>query len=240
MKNVIRAAIVATMIGGAAAGLTGVAAAAPLNDPKGLCASQDDAGNCTFGWAGPSHSVDGVFPADYPQEQAVVDYLTQQVDQFEADSGPLGSLDDPLPLEDFKATGTRYTSGDAATGTQSVVVEMDQMLRGAAHPAAWYKSFNYDMATKAPIGFDGLFRPGTKPLEVVMPIAAKQLSADVGQPVTIDPAAGLDPANYQSFAITNDAVIFFFDRDELVPAYGTTAQVSVPRSAIADMLNPGI
>jgi len=62
----------------------------------------------------------------------------------------------------------------------------------------------------------------------------------VGQPVTIDPAAGLDPANYQSFAITNDAVIFFFDRDELVPAYGTTAQVSVPRSAIADMLNPGI
>ncbi|MCK0172912.1 MULTISPECIES: esterase [Mycobacteriaceae] len=240
MRFTARTALVAAIIGGASVGLPGVAAAAPLHDPRGLCATRDDAGNCQFGWAGPSHSVDGVFPADYPQEQAVVDYLTRAVDDFEADSGPLGGLDNPLPPEDFSATGTRYISGDAATGTQSVVIEVDQMLRGAAHPAAWYKSFTYDMGTRAPVTFDGLFRPGTKPLEVIMPIAQKQLSDEAGQPVTIDPALGLDPANYQSFAITDDAVVFFIDRNGLVPAYGTTATVTVPRSAIAGMLTPGL
>ncbi|WP_422745210.1 esterase [Mycobacterium sp. WMMD1722] len=240
MRNTVRAALIAAIIGGTAVGLSGAATAAPLNDPRGLCASHDDAGNCVFGWAGPSHSVDGVFPSNYPQEQAVVDYLTKAVDEFEADSGPLGTLDEPLPPEDFSATGTRYTSGDAATGTQSVVVEVDQMVRGAAHPAAWYKSFTYDMATKAPVTFDTLFRPGTKPLEVIMPIAQQQLSAGAGQPVTIDPALGLDPANYQSFALTDDAVVFFIDRNGLVPAYGTTAKVSVPRSAVADLLTPGL
>lgn len=59
------------------------------------------------------------------------------------------------------------------------------------------------------------------------------------EPITIDPALGLDAANYQNFAITDDAVIFFFDQNALMPALGAT-EVSVPRTAIADLLAPGI
>ena len=65
------------------------------------------------------------------------------------------------------------------------------------------------------------------------------MSATAGQPITIAPEVGLDAANYQNFAVTNDAVIFFFDQNQMHPAYGDT-EVSVPRSAIAKMLNPGI
>ncbi|ETB35195.1 hypothetical protein O975_22050, partial [Mycobacterium avium subsp. paratuberculosis 11-1786] len=57
--------------------------------------------------------------------------------------------------------------------------------------------------------------------------------------VSIPPATGLDPANYQSFAITDDAIVFFFDQNALQPAMEAT-RVSVLRSAIAPLISPGI
>ncbi len=135
MNKTIRAAIAATMLGAATLGLAGVASAAPLNDPKGLCEYHDQSGNCMYGYAGPSHNVDVVIPANSPQEQAIVDYVGKAIDDFEADAGPVGTLDDPLPLEDFEATSSHYGSGAPGAGTQTVVVKLDQMLRYAAHPA---------------------------------------------------------------------------------------------------------
>ena len=79
MKNVIRTAIVATMLGAATLGLAGAATAAPvtapisaaqqgvalplspimapaapLNDPNGLCSYHDADGNCSVGAGAPS------------------------------------------------------------------------------------------------------------------------------------------------------------------------------------------
>jgi len=42
----------------------------------------------------------------------------------------------------------------------------------------------------------------------------------------------MDPARYQNFAITDDAVIFYFGRGELLPSYAGATSVSVPRAAI--------
>lgn len=55
-------------------------------------------------------------------------------------------------------------------------------------------------------------------------------------PVTIAPAALYDPANYQSFAVTNDGVIFFFDQGVMLPDAAGAPQVLVPRSAIDPMI----
>ena len=239
MKHVVCSAIAATLLSAAALGLAGTAGATPLNDPNGLCSYHDDLGNCLYGAAGPSRSVDLRFPSDFPQEQAIVDYLDKAVDEFNADAGPLGTLDDPLPLEQLEATSTRYSSGTPETGTQTVVVELDQTLRHAAHPMNWYQSFSYNNATQATITFNTLFRPGTQPLPAILPIVEQQLSVTAGAPITIDPATGLDPASYQDFAVTDEAVLFFFDKNQIHPAYGATV-VSVPRTAIAAMLSPGI
>lgn len=54
--------------------------------------------------------------------------------------------------------------------------------------------------------------------------------------MTVASAAAYDPANYQSFAITNDGVIFFFDQGRLLPDLAGAPQVLVPRSAIDPML----
>ena len=53
-----------------------------------------------------------------------------------------------------------------------------------------------------------------------------ELEKQLGQPVNISPAAGLDPSKYQNFAITNDAIIFFFSQGDLLPeAAGAVAGV---------------
>lgn len=147
------------------------------------------------------------------------------VDQYQQDSGP----DMPTSPHALEVNGTRFHTAD----TRSVVLDVYQNV-GGAHPSEWFKAFNYNTATHQPVSFDTVFRPGST--AQLLPLVQQDLSTQFGQPVTIDPATGLDPANYQNFALTEDAVIFYFDRAQLLPATPAT-QVSVPRSAIAGLLN---
>lgn len=233
MKKVLKSTAVAGLLGAVTIGLAGAAAAAPLNDPNGLCAYHDSHGNCLVAASGPSVDIDMVFPADVPQEQAIVDYLTGIENDFTANQ-QTGTLDDPAPLQQLDVKTTGYTSG----ATQTVVLDVYQNT-GGAHPMTWFKAFPISTATNAPLTYAQLFRPGTKPLETIMPIVARQISDQAGAPITLDPAVGLDPANYEDFALTDEAVVFFFGKDQLQPATGSV-EVSVPRAAIADMLTPGL
>ncbi|AQT79978.1 hypothetical protein B1R94_12920 [Mycolicibacterium litorale] len=45
---------------------------------------------------------------------------------------------------------------------------------GGAHPATWYKTFAYDETNAASITFDTLFRPGTQPLNDILPVVERQ------------------------------------------------------------------
>lgn len=202
-----------------------------LCDPAGVDANQ----MCHFDASGPLSDISMVFPANYPDEQAMLGYLTKVNDDFLSTRGSLSTLKSPTAL---KVTGTRYNSGPPATGTQSVVTEVYQNL-GAAHPLISYKSFNYNLANQQPISLETLFRPGTQPLQEILPIVQKTLADRYRATVSIPPATGLQPASYQSFAITNDAIVFFFDQNALQPAMEAT-QVSVPRNAIAPMISPDI
>lgn len=206
-------------------------AEAQLCDPASVDANQ----MCHFDASGPLSDISMVFPANYPDEQAMIGYLTKVGDDFNNARGALNTLKSPTAL---KVTGTRYSSGSQATGTQSIVTEIYQNL-GAAHPLVWYKSFNFNLANQQPIAFDALFRPGTQPLQTILPIVQNTLADRYRAKVSIPPATGLQPTNYQSFAITNDAIVFFFDQNALQPAMEAT-QVSVPRNAIASMINPDI
>ena len=66
--------------------------------------------------------------------------------------------------------------------------------------------------------------------------ASADLQKQTGQPVVILPDAGLDPANYQNFAITNEGVIFFFSQGTLLPEAAGAMQVLVPRSVVDPLL----
>lgn len=226
------AAVVAAFASAAAFTCPAVAHAdAQLCDP----ASVDTNQMCHFDASAPLSDISMVFPANYPDEQTMIGSLTKVNDDFGSARGPVNALKSPTAL---KVTGTRYSSGPPASGTQSVVTEIYQNL-GAAHPLVWYRSFNFNLANQQPITFDALFRPGSQPLQTILPIVQKTLADRYRAKVSIPPATGLQPTNYQSFAITNDAIVFFFDQNALQPAMEAT-QVSVPRNAIASMISPEI
>ncbi|WP_245830373.1 esterase [Mycobacterium numidiamassiliense] len=224
------AGIVATLAAAAA-----IAWPAAASADAQMCPRVDGNQMCHFEASGPFSNIDMVFPANYPDEQAITGYLSKVADDYGNARGPLSTLTSPTELD---VTSDRYSSGPPQSGTQSVVAKIYQNL-GGAHPSTWYKSFNYNLATHTPITFDALFRPGTQPLQAILPIVQKTLTDRYGSAVSIPTDAGLNPANYQSFAITNDAIVFFFDQNGLQPALEAT-QVSVPRSAIASVISPGI
>lgn len=219
-----------------AAGVLSGWATAPMAAAQSACADLGgtvDAQNiCRVHAENPSYRLDFVFPADYPDQQALTAYLTQTRDGFINVSDMPGSWNLPYVLD---ARGAGYRSGPEDGGTRSVVFEVYENV-GGAHPQTWYQAFNWDVAGQAPISFDTLFKPDSDPLEVVFPIVQSDLSRQLGVDAPIAPADGLDPAKYQQFAITDDAVIFFFGQGEIMAGAGGASQATVPRSAIAPLL----
>ena len=171
-----------------------------------------------------NYTLDLSFPVSYPDQQAMTDYLVHTRDAWADDARANPPHDRPPYL--LAITGTAYRSPTPGLRTQSVVLDMNQDL--GAHPVTSFKAFNYDLGKGAPITFDTLFKPGTKPLDVLNPIVTRQLGTlPFGDP-------GVDA--YQNFAITNDAVIFFFGQGQVLPAVDGPQQVSVPRTELAAVM----
>jgi hypothetical protein len=78
---------------------------------------------------------------------------------------------------------------------------------------------------------NSLLKPGTDPLEVLNPIVQRELG---NHPET--PLKDLDANTYRDFAITDDAVIFFFGQDQVIPDSKGPHQVSATRAELAPLL----
>ena len=218
-------ALVDTVLVGASA--TGIAAAQSacadlggMVDPNQICHVHS---------ATSTYTIDLGFPIDYPDQQPLADYLTQQRDGFIRFSELPAARDWGAPYQ-LLAEGQTYRS----VGTQSLVLRMGQDAQ--PHPVAWYKAFNYDLGKHAPITFDTLFKPGTSPLDIVYPAVqrAAQKRSGSATPPTLN--GGLDVDNYQNFAITDDAVIFFFGQGQLLSHADGQFEASVPRAELSSVL----
>jgi hypothetical protein len=179
-----------------------------------------------------TYLLDFTFPTQYPDQQAVAAYLTQTRVGFVNVSDMPGSRGLPYVLD---AKGTGYRSGPPLLGTESLVFEVYQNV-GGAYPLTWYQAFNWNHATRSPITFDMLFKPGAKPLDVIYPEVNRYLSQEQGLIDAIPQTSGLDPANYENFALTDDSLIFFFSQGEMFAESAGPVQASVPRATVAPML----
>jgi hypothetical protein len=211
----------------AAALLGWPAAAAPPPPCAGLGGTVDATQLCHVHATGPTYMLNMAFPVDYPDEQALIDYITQNRDGFVNVAQTSGSRDQPYQME---ATTEQHTAGQPPHNTRSVVLKFFQDL-GGAHPSNWFKAFNYNLGTKQPITFDNLFPPGTTPLDTIFPIVQRDLERQNALGVAILPSTGLDPSHYQNFAITDDQLIFYFAPGEMLPALAGPVQAQVPRNA---------
>jgi Protein of unknown function (DUF3298) len=159
----------------------------------------------------------------------VTDFLKQHRDEFVdwvAKFGPGGRRGRPY---EYVVTAKTCRSGTPDSGTESLVLEIDNDtgLANEGHPNTTFQAFNFDIGKHAPITFDTLFKPGTKPLEVLNSIVQRELDA---------PAADLNEKTYQAFAITDDAVIFFFGQNQVVQDNNGPHKVTVPRTELASVL----
>jgi hypothetical protein len=210
--------------------VTGTAGAQPVcADLRGTV---DPDQICHVHNAGSSYTLDLSFPVDYPDQQPLTDFLTQTRDAWADRAQAYPPRDRPPYL--LVITGTAYHSGTPASGTQSVVLGTNSDF--GAHPVGSFKAFNYDLSKQAPITFDTLFKPGTKPLEVLDPIVQRELEKrweGEGGPA---PVNDLGVKVYQNFAITDDAVIFFIGQGQWLAEVAGPQKVSVPRTELASMM----
>ena len=183
---------------------------------------------CRVHATGTNYMLNMTFPTDYPDQQALTDYITQNRDGFVNVAQSSGGRDQPYQLE---ATTDQHSAGQPPHNTRSVVLKFFQDV-GGTRSSIWYKAFNYNLGTKQPITFDNLFPPGTTPLDAIFPIVQRDLERQTPLGAAILPSTGHDPSHYQNFAITDDQLIFYFAPGELLPAFGGPAQAQVPRNAI--------
>jgi Protein of unknown function (DUF3298) len=217
---------------GVLACLAGISTAAAQSACVDLNGTVGPDGVCSVHTSNSTYTLDITFPNDYPDQQALTAYLTQARDGFVNVSEMPGSYNLPYELD---AKGTGYRSGSPTGGTQSVVFTMWQNV-GGVHPQTWYNSFNWDLGKKAPITFDTLFKPGTKPLDVIYPAVQQYIQKQQGLIDGIPASVGLDSSKYQNFALTDDAVIFFFGQGELFAESAGPVEASVPRATLAPLL----
>ncbi|WP_204803749.1 esterase [Mycobacterium riyadhense] len=222
MRYFIAAAVLAPAV------LVGCPAAAAPPSCASLGGTIEASQMCYLHASGATYMLNMRFPVDYPDQQALTDYITQNRDGFVNVAQGSGRRDQPYQME---ATTEQHSAGQPPHNTRSVVLKFFQDL-GGAHPSTWYKAFNYNLAAKQPIIFDNLFAPGTAPLDSIFPIVQRELGRQTGLAAAISPGAGRDPSNYQNFAITNDQLIFYFAQGELLPSFVGATQAQVPRSAI--------
>lgn len=180
----------------------------------------------------PGYSLDISYPVDYPDVGPVFDYVKQTRDGFLNVAKMPDGRSTPYELD---TTTTRYQSDIPPRSTQTVVFKTYQGV-GGAHPQTFYKSFTWDLKLRKPITIDDLFRAGTSPYSVILPLVQAEVDQQLGQPASISPEVGLDPTKYQNFAITNDSLIFFFSQGDVLPESAGARQVQIPRGPVAAML----
>ncbi len=222
MRYLIAAAVLAPAV------LVGWPASADPPSCASLGGTIVAAQTCKVHASGPTYTLNMTFPVDYPDQQALTDYITQNRDGFVNVAQGSGARDQPYQMD---ATSEDHTSGQPPHNTRSVVLKFFQDL-GGAHPSTWYKAFNYNLGTKQPITFDTLFAPGTTPLDTIFPIVQRELEHQSALAAAITQSTGLDPSHYQNFAITDDQLIFYFTPGELLPSIAGAPQAQVPRSSI--------
>jgi hypothetical protein len=222
MRHLLAAAVLAAPV------LLAWPAAAEPPSCASLGGTVDAAQLCHVQASGLTYTLTMTFPADYPDEQALVDYVTQNRDGFVNVAQSSRGRDQPYQME---ATTAQHSAGQPPHNTRSVVLKFFQDL-GGTQPTTWYKAFNYNLGAKAPITFDILFAPGTTPLDSIFPLVQRDLQRQNALGAAILPSTGLDPSHYQNFAITDDQLIFYFAPGEMLAAVAGPVQAEVPRNAI--------
>jgi hypothetical protein len=234
----VLAAMAAVLLGFSSVVTAVPASAAPpkCSDLKGGLVGQ----NCVIQEADAGYNLSITYPANYPDVQAVFDWVKQTRDGFVNVAKSPDARTMPYQLE---VTPTEYNSAVPPRGTQSLVFKVYQDV-GGTKPQTFYKAFNWDQTLRWPIVLDTggrektqpLFQPGANPWPTIFPLVEADLEKQMGTKPAIAPQVGLNPATYENFAIQNDTLMFFFGQGTILPESAGALSVTIPRAPVDRMI----
>ena len=198
-----------------------------------------------------AYSIEMRFGVDYPDGRAVGAYVRRLRDDFVNAALAPGAKNLPYqmfvglqtfksgqPLRVVPSLGQRFPGaqayGEPWQGTETMVLKNVQRLDiDSVPPRSRYKTFTFDHNKNRALNFGDLFSADSKGLEAMYPyVAADVERQQLGRHYKLSPKDGMDPALFQNFAITDDALIFFTDQGRLVPDEAGDIQIEVPRIGI--------
>src|SRR6476660_2636787 len=221
----------------------GVVVAAPASAAPPKCSDLKGGlvgPNCVIEEGDAGYSVRISYPTNYPDVQAVFDWVKQTREGFVN----VAMMPDSRTMPDqLEVTPTEYSSAVPPRGTQSVVFKVFQDV-GGAHPQTFFKAFNWDQTLRWPIVLDTggkekmqpLFQPGANPWPIIFPLVQADLEKQMGTKPAIAPEVGLNLATYENFAIQNDSLLFFFGQGAILPESAGALQVTIPRAPVDRMI----
>jgi hypothetical protein len=173
------------------------------------------------------YTIDITYPLNYPDRVALSDFVSADRAQFLDWVNRFGSDRRNRPYT-YHVTAKTFQSAQPATTSIVLTIDNDTGYAHEGHPSTAFKSLNYDLTKQAPVTFDTLFTSGAAVVDVLTPLVRTSYDA---------PGLELSPSDCQNFAVTDDAVIFFFGEGQLIPADNTgPRQISVPRSELAPLI----
>jgi hypothetical protein len=164
-----------------------------------------------------------------------VDKLVNQISQdFKKNVQPISATPDPNFSPSFLIVDFKITNGD--NGLLSVLFNVGFYMSGAAHPNQYAETLNLDVAGSKVLALKDLFKPGADYLKFISDTSIQDLTKQ--SRLEWDSGAAPNEANFRSWNITPDGLLFSFDPYQVTSYAMGPQSVVIPYQAMKEILNP--
>ena len=168
--------------------------------------------------------------------------VSQKVAGFKKDMAPAEG-EEPRPEGSMGSNlNVAYTLILAQDDLISVKFDVGSYYQGAAHPNSYSDVINYDLKNGKQLKLSDLFKPGAKYLQAIADYSIADLKKQATEKgLTAEEIQnGAAPAakNYQSWNIMKTGIGVTFDAYQVGPYAAGPQFVTVPYSALKDLINP--
>jgi hypothetical protein len=155
--------------------------------------------------------------AETKLNEIIANYVINEIKGFK--NGVADRNTNPAIPTDFKSNLTFvYRVEYLSDKLVSIIFESEPMLAGDAHPDHKTKTINYNLGADKEIVLTDLFAEGSGYLTFISNNTIKYLKGlNISDSVLIEKGAGADIKNYSNFFITEQAVVFVFERYVVAP-----------------------
>jgi hypothetical protein len=176
-------------------------------------------------------------------DERIKSFVTKQVSDFK--QSVASSAENKALPQTQSYLNINYDLGNLATENSqkiawlSVRFNVENYVRGMAHPYQHSVSINYDLAQGKVLELQDLFKPNTDFLSVIANYCIQQLQKQKTPNLDlIKSGAAAKLENYKTWNLTRQGLLITFDPAQVAPSYFGTQQILVPKEIFADLLNP--